>query len=82
VRAQRHEAATPAGLVSLGMCAPCKGCALQRGGRAGCEERALEKHAVTEECAVCVPCCRAARIRSLATSREAVGTLLGFRHTA
>ena len=59
------------------------GCAVQGGEEAGCEEGALGEHAaIAEERAVRMPCYRAARIRSLATSREAVGKLLGFRHTA
>eukprot|EP00966_Prymnesium_polylepis_P264574 6112040-Prymnesium_polylepis.1 len=69
-------AATSVGLVSLGMCAPqgapCKGAGglwvrRARGARIDCGG-ARRAHAVL--------CGRAARIRSLATSREAVGKLL------
>ena len=61
VRAQRHEAERhPQGLVSLeDVCAA--GCAVQKGGRAGCEEGELGEHAaIAEERAVLravLPCC-------------------------
>ena len=81
VRAQRHEAATAVGLVSLeDVCAT--GCAVQEGGRAA-GEGALGEHAAMRRSAPCyVLCCRAARDSLAATTTEAVGKLLGFRHTA
>ena len=73
MRAQRHEAATPVMLMSLeDVCAT--GCAVQEGGRAGSEEGELGEHAaIAEERAGRMLCCRAARIRSPPTSREAAG---------
>jgi hypothetical protein len=67
------------------------GCVRRRvrraGGRAGGQwvrcARGARSHCGGARRAAVLPCCRAARIRSLATTTEAVGKLsLGFRHTA
>jgi hypothetical protein len=83
VSAKRHDAATPVGLVSLWGCVRRR--VRRARGRAGgqwvrCARGSMQTRRRTALCYVL--CCRASRIRSLATSRGAVGTLLGFRHTA
>ena len=83
VSAQRHDASTSVGYVSLeDVCAT--GCAVQEGGRACCEEGALGGARSHRGGARRAMCCAAVLpgIRSLATTTEAVGKLLGFRHTA
>ena len=81
--AKRHDAATPVGLVSLWGCV-CRRVRRARGRAGGqwvrCARGSMQTRRRTALCYVL--CCRASRIRSLATSRGAVGTLLGFRHTA
>ena len=80
MRAQRHEAATPVGLLSLGMGAP-QGAPCKRAGAAGLRATCARRgHAATAEenavllCVVLPGCGRTDWLA--ATSREAVGKLL------
>ena len=64
------------------MCAPQGAPCRRAGGRAVRKARSGSTQPSRRSAPCYVLCCRAARIRSLATTTEAVGKLLGFRHTA
>jgi hypothetical protein len=78
VSAQRQSGNDTRGArISGDVCAA--GCAVQEGGRAARKARSGE-HAATEVHAV--PCAALSRCPVSLAATEAVGTLLGFRHTA